>query len=313
MWELSHRTVLVRLLDELARAKIVAILLKGTALAYDLYDEPATRARGDTDLLVDPADLAKVRNLLLQLGYRRDEGPTDGSVDDFGLQEVWRSSQHRPFDHVVDLHWQLLNAPSLRDVLPFAECASGLRPLPRLSPSAFAMDRVKTLIHTCIHRAMHFTSPYFVGSQVYYGGDRLIWLSDIHLLAASLQPEEWTRLCQASKTFGVSSPCLDGLVTARRLLATPVPEWVCDTLAEDARLAPPATYLASGQLRRAWQDWSAINGFRRKFDYLRARAFPPSSFMRGKYPRLKHLPLPLLHARRLIGLVRKRTPGGAGR
>lgn len=313
MWELSHRTVLIRLLDELARVKIVAILLKGTAVAYDLYDEPATRARGDSDLLVDPADLHNVRDVLLRLGYRRDADPTDGSVDEFSLQEIWRSNQHPPFDHVVDLHWQLLNAPSLKDIFPFVECASGLRPLPRLSPNAFSMDRVRTLLHTCIHRAMHFMSPYIVNSQIYYGGDRLIWLNDIHLLAGSLSPDEWTRMCQLSKAFGVSSACLDGLVTARRLLASPVPEWVIRILAADARLAPSETYLTSSQFRRAWQDWKSIEGLSRKLGYLRARAFPPAPFMRGKYPHLKHLPLPLLYARRLMGLVRKRIPGSAGR
>lgn len=306
MWELSHKAVLSSLLDQLAKAGIVAILLKGTALAYDLYSEPATRARGDTDLLVDPADLAQVRLILDRLGFRRYSDEAE-PADDFCLQEVWRNHDHGPIRHIVDLHWQVINAPALKDVLPFTECASALRPLPRLSPNAFAMDRVRTLIHTCIHRTMHFTSPYFVDSQVYYGGDRLIWLNDIHLLAATLSAPEWTTLCQSCDTMGVSAACLDGLATAQRFLASPVPEWVCDKLASVSSVARPTGYLVSRQFGRAWQDLTAIDGFKRKLGYLRTRALPPSSFIRGKYPRLAHLPLPLLYARRLLDLVRTRA------
>src|SRR5712691_10127605 len=48
--ELLRRKELISVLDVLAAEDIHPILLKGTALAYSLYDNPASRPRVDTDL-----------------------------------------------------------------------------------------------------------------------------------------------------------------------------------------------------------------------------------------------------------------------
>lgn len=64
VWEIRHRQVLGELLAALADAGIPALVLKGSAIAYDLYDRPATRARGDTDLLVETSRLADARRVV---------------------------------------------------------------------------------------------------------------------------------------------------------------------------------------------------------------------------------------------------------
>ena len=48
MWEMRHKVILAELLAEFRKAGITALLLKGTALAYDLYPSPAMRSRGDS-------------------------------------------------------------------------------------------------------------------------------------------------------------------------------------------------------------------------------------------------------------------------
>lgn len=308
MWELRHREIVRELLGKLAAADLLVILLKGTALAYDLYRAPATRDRGDTDLLVNPVDLAETRIVLRRLGFERTSG--DGRGDDFCLQEVWRRTGDGDTTHHIDLHWQLLNSPALEGVLPVAECAASRIALPRLGSDAWAMDRVRTLIHTCIHRTLHFTSPYFVGDRTYYGGDRLIWLHDIHLLAEAMSPDQWQSLSRLAPSKGAAAACLDGLLTAQRFLATPLPASVREALGA----APPgqsaSAYLRSRQLGRAWRDLRAIRGSRRKIAYLRARTLPATAFVRDKYPQHADLPLPLLYARRLFDLVRARPTQG---
>ena len=179
--------------------------------------------------------------------------------------------------------------------------------LPRLSADARTMDRVFTLIHTCVHRAMHVTAPYFVGGVTYYGGDRLIWVHDIDLLAGALSEAEWTRLCALSARKGVSAVCLDGLMTAQRFLQTEFPEWVRKELSSASAETPAFNYLRhSHQLARAWQDMRSISGWRRKLAYLRARLLPSPAFIRGKYPKMEGMPLALLYARRVIDLLRVR-------
>ena len=305
MWELRHREMLQLLLDELAAAKIIAIVLKGTALAYDLYTHPGIRERGDSDLLIDPCDLAAARRILARQGFERLSGDDAGS-EDFRLQEVWGRSCGGDMAHHIDLHWHLLNAPALAELFPFAECAQDQIALPRLGPNAWAMDRVRTLIHTCIHRTMNFISPYFVDGQTYYGGDRLIWLNDIRLLVDSFSPAQWETFCHVASSKGVAAECLDGLIASQRFLGTPIPHSVRKSLGAATTTPGPGAYLRSRQLGRAWRDLHAIRGLRRKLSYLRARAFPTRPFIRDKYPRHAGLPLPMLYAWRMVDLIRPR-------
>ena len=202
---------------------------------------------------------------------------------------------------------------SVFDVLSFAECAANPMALPRLAPEARSMDRVLTLIHTCVHRLMHVTAPYFVDGVTYYGGDRLIWANDIHLLAGALSEAEWARLSALSLGKGVAAVCLDGLTTARHSLGTEIPNWVGEELGSELSEGKASTYLLhSRQFARARQDLLATPGLRRKFAYLRARSLPSPAFIRGKYPAMARMPLALLYARRMIDLLRVRPERSEG-
>ena len=303
MWEIQHKARLAELLVAFAEAGMTALLLKGSALAYDLYAAPAARARGDSDVLVAAIDLAEARRILDRLGFARDSGLS--VADDLALQEVWSARDDATWHH-IDLHWQLLNAPALAGVLPFDRCADGAITLPRLGPGAMAMRHVATLLHTCIHRAMHITAPYFVDGRTYYGGDRLIWANDIHLLASSLSEAEWDAFAAAAVEQSVAEVALDGLDVARTALGTRVPAHVRSQLGEARGEAASAYLLSAGQARRSWSDLRAIPGLRRKLAYAAARLVPSASFMRSKYPALGDRPLVALYARRMIDLVRRR-------
>ena len=304
MWEMRHKVVLAPLLGALAEAGITALLLKGSALAYDLYPEPAARSRGDSDILVAPGDLVATCTILASLGFAPDA--VGGLADDHALQRIW-SKHDGGLTHHIDLHWQLLNAPALVEVMDFATCATDPLALPRLSPSALAMSRVSTLLHTAIHRAMHLTSPYFVDGVTYRGGDRLIWASDIDRLANALSEIEWELLCRRALDQGVARACFDGMMMAQRLLGTGIPPQVTRTLGA-AGSEPASEYLlGTTASRRAWSDFRAVRGWRRKAGYAVARVWPSADFMRAKYPAQAKRPLVFLYARRTIDLFRGRA------
>ncbi len=310
MWELRHEQLLETLLAALTVAGVRPIVLKGTALAYDLYALPSTRARGDTDLLVAETDLMAARGVLERLDY--DVQPLDeGIADDLALQEVWSLRCGAGTSHHIDLHWQLINAPALGDLLDFATCAVDPLPLPRLGPTAQAMNRPLTLLHSCVHRAMHLTSPYIVDGVTHYGGDRLIWAKDIDLLAAALSADEWHDFTSAAITQGVAAVCANGLAFAHASLGTAVPEVVTMALGQVRGEWASSYLLGAGQARRAWLDLRSVVGWRRKLAYIGARSLPSARFMRGKYPELGGQPLAMLHIRRVIDLFRPRT-GRAG-
>lgn len=307
MWELRHRQVLSELLAELARAGVRAILMKGTAIAYALYANPASRSRADSDLLIAPDDRPPSRSVLESLGYRRSRA-TAPLPDEFALQEEWRLHCGDGSEHSIDLHWQVLNAPALHDVLNVAECAGNAVALPRLAPDALAMDRVRTLIHTCAHRALHLTAPYFAGGKAHFGADRLIWTNDIHLLAESLDQCEWSSFRALVADKDVAEVCRAGLQVAQVSLGTRLPREILGGLEGSSRKTSASAYLSYKRaLPRAWLDLRAVPGFGSKLGYLRSRLLPTSGFLRSKYPQMAGMPLPVLVVRRMASLLRRRS------
>lgn len=308
MWELRHREELAALLADLAAHGVGAVLLKGSALAYLAYPNPATRARGDSDLLVEPAKLDAARERLAALGFER-----SGAIDPTALQEGWSKQGRDGIAHPIDLHWQPLNAPALKDVLGWADCSTGSLPLPRLGGGARCPRRAVLLIHACIHRGMHVTAPYIVAGIAHYGGDRLIWAQDIKLLAEGLAPDDWREVVDLASARGAARICRAGLAAASRQLEAAIPDWVFDGLERASNGRPAERYFeATRPVERAWLDFRAIPGLRGKAAYLKARGLPSPDFIRGKYPQMRGAPLPLLYLRRMVELVGRRPSRSGG-
>jgi len=168
MWELRHALVIGALLERLTNAGVPHLLLKGTAIAYDVYQNPSTRERGDTDLLVPKETREIVRQILKESGFAREIEAQD-LPEALRTQEPWSFAAEDSSSHSVDLHWCPLNAPALDARLTFGEMAGGRRPLPRLSGAAMAPSRSLMLLHACLHRGLHDCAPYFVGDRTYFG------------------------------------------------------------------------------------------------------------------------------------------------
>ncbi len=311
MWELRHRLVLSDLLGALEAASVRTLVLKGTALAYDLYDLPAARTRGDSDLLVAPDDVGAARRVLSDQGF----SPFLGDPETLGarrLQEVWEKRTPDGLGHPIDLHWQALNAQALGHALPFDVAWTRARPLPRLAPGARALPLDLALLLACAHRAQHVFTPYLVEGETHYGGDRLIWLWDIHRLACALDAAGWDMLERSAQAGGLAAVALDGLRMAARLLDTPLPPPVIGRLAALPQDTPEARYLlGSGQVGRAWRDLRAARGTGARLAFLRDRLLPSAVFLRAKYPDRADGSLPALHLRRMADFLRPRKGGAA--
>lgn len=305
MWELRHAKVLGGLLKAFADDGVTALVLKGTALAYDIYEQPASRARGDTDILVETGQLAAARAILAQQGFERCAAWASAN-DEFQLQELWLFEDREGAAHCIDLHWQALKSPALEGVLTTEKCLETMVNLPRLCHAAWTVSRSSMLIHLTLHRASHITSPYFSGGEAHFGGDRLIWIADIDRLARVLNEEEWRDFGVLASDKGIARVCLDGLNSARQLLDTPVPARVIHDLGAAAERQPASSYLLrDGPLTRIWRDLMAVRGWPARFSYLRVRGFPSRTFMLAKYPDMASRPLALLYLRRIAEVLRK--------
>lgn len=270
IFELAHRRELELLLATLAGAGVRPLLLKGTALAYEFYREPALRPRGDTDLLVADTALPAADAVLRRLGYRpvarRDPRPSN--------QRSYRKTAYG-VRHVIDLHWRLANRRLFSERLNYNELAAAARPLPQLAAAALALAPEHALLFACIHRIVHHHASYNAAGVERLGGDRLIWLLDIRLLAAALDAAGWRRLTALAAERQLSGVCLDGLHAAAKVFADPAPAAATAALAAAAGTdSIKVSSLTGGYGRFLLAELRVLPGWQARWRWLRLTLSP---------------------------------------
>lgn len=296
MWEMRHQHLLNQVLARLADIEVRPILFKGTALAYDLYPAPYLRTRCDSDLIVAPHTRDRAGKVLEALGFKCE---VDVSGDFYRHQASYSwtdSAANTP--HTVDLHRKISNSQLLSRLFSYQELRSEARSLPALSANAVAAHRVQALVLACMHRAVHKQTPYFVDGVAYRGGDRLIWLYDIHLLLEALSPSQCHEFIELAGQKGLRATCLEGVELVRARFHTIVPEAVSGALARSGSAETAARYLSGSASYRIYANFRAVEGVRNKLKFLADHLFPPESYMRWKYPQAKSSRLPWLYLRR---------------
>lgn len=303
MWELRHQHVLSHIISALSKCGVRPIIFKGTALAYTHYPHPSLRRRGDTDLIVAPADRAKAEDVLTALGLK----PMAGISGQFiSYQTTYTLDEPGSGHHDFDLHWRINNSELLSRLLSYDELRTHAEPVPHLCADALTAHPVHALLIASMHRKVHTQSPYYVNGTATFTGNRLIWLYDIHQLAHRFTQAHWHEVVNQAQRTGLCAVCLDGLQSARQAFQTPIPELISAALTRADEPERPATYLRSGNLRRAQMDFAEIDGLANKLRFVRELVLPPASYMQSKFPNASTVQLPWLYTRRAVGGVLKR-------
>jgi hypothetical protein len=215
-WEIE------RVLQALTQTGVDFVWMKGGALAYAIYPNPASRGRGDLDLWIQPEQVALATSKLHALGYQRhnkDDRP-DALVMLVGgeLQMVKRGS---PVG-LIELQWPVLRGEWVRHTTAGDQAAIWQRRSPiAVGDHAFAaMAPEDALIHLCLHQAIHhqFTAPWLRN------------LLDVHLLVGS-QALDWPQVGARAAAWRLATVVWTVLSLAQRLLDTSVPDAVMKSLA----------------------------------------------------------------------------------
>lgn len=294
LWEALHRKMIAGIIEQLAEKGVSTIVMKGTALAYLYYDEPATRRRGDTDLLIRPDDLTAARTVLEQAGCYRREDP-------HGLyfQETWLVDCGAGMVHSIDLHWQPSDRPVLQKILVAERYWQGRQPLRRLSPSAGAPDALTMLVHGAVNQAWHVARGYSVEDTRITGGRRLIWAVDYLRLTSGFDEGRWLELaafCETHDAAAIVHQALDG---ARQDIGLAVPAGVMERLTQAASTSAANAYIADPDVvRDFWRDLRAASSLAVGLRLIHSLAFAPRSHLVEKYPHCAHWPTALLQLRR---------------
>ena len=234
---------LLRVLDALESQGIQAFPFKGPLLATSAYGHRALRQFIDLDIVVRYADVPGAGELLGKLGYRRSR-EARGPRHEQAYIQAWNEDEWASADGLVylDLHWRL----SARH-LPFRLEPELFWPL--LETSWLEGRPVRTLaaeaLLVCL--CLHGTKDRW---------RRLIWLCDVDRVLRRQGILDWRVVMSLATAARCQRAVALGLLLARTLLWTPVPD------------PPPTAALEPGLARLVGR----IRGFL-------AEGEPPPSFL----------------------------------
>lgn len=301
LWEETHRRVVGSAVRKLAEAGIRSILLKGTALAYLFYDDPSIRRRGDTDLLIRPADLEGTQRVLEQAGFYRREDP-------HGLyfQETWLKAFGSEIVHAIDLHWEPADRPVLQRVLSGDAFWKGTVGVPRFAAGAIAPDPVLMMVHGAVNETWHEARGFFVNDVRVFGGRRLIWSVDYFRLISGFSDEDWQRLIDHCKASDACSIVYAALRCAEADLQCAFPAERMADLEQAPQDSIPHSYILKPDRIAEWKaDFNASPTLVGKAELVLSAAFPPRYHLIEKYPDLRNWPTALLQARRYAEIAKR--------
>ncbi len=305
LWEISHAKAVATLFEALHDAGIPALAMKGTALAYSLYDDPAMRRRGDTDILINAQNRDHARQVM------RDAGFSPGG-DPLPLQEEWFYHSGISFNHEIDVHWRINASQAVSRALEHNPPWPRAIALPRLSENAQGMSALDSILHTCVNWAAHHAYGYIAEEEKHMEGDRLIWAIDLDKLASALSDSDWRKLVEICKGNGLSQLVRSGLLFAQLRLDTVIPEYALAALAAHHSHEPAARYFeVTSNRKRFALDMAACATWREKAQLIRKALLPGRDFFADRVEDHARYSLTSLRAKRLVNGTFKLITGRA--
>ncbi|HEX6085660.1 MAG TPA: nucleotidyltransferase family protein [Thermoanaerobaculia bacterium] len=271
-------------LAALAARGIRVLILKGTALAYDVYAAPELRPRGDVDLLVSREQSSPAIEAFGSLGF----AAKLTSGDEHNVRQVTFARG----GHEYDLHWDIANSPLFASALTFDSLQ--IIPLPPLGEHAFGLSHPDALLLACIHRVAH-----------HHDLERLIWLVDITLLRTRMSREEHARFWRQAADARVVAICQRSIELANEWMWSGLQPAASEFLTEEELTRPePSQAFLDPNLR--YGDVMLANlralPWRARLQRVWQLAFPPRAFM---HQTLGNGALPWLYVKRGVRGVRR--------
>jgi hypothetical protein len=276
-------------LDRFAAAAVPVLLMKGAALAYTLYARPHLRPRSDTDILIRAADVPRVEALLQDAGYSR-AVETSGDLATYQLHFDGPGANGSL--HALDVHWRVANPQLFAHSVDFDELAASRAPVPALGPSAWTVSPPHALVLACIHRVAHHADS-----------DRLLWLWDVHRLAASLSESAAASFVALASKASMRAVCAHTLgLAASRFDSPRAQELVARVRPEPGAKTEASARFVGGGLRLVdilGADLAQL-GWRSRATLVREHLFPPAAYMRSVYRGWPAALLPAAYVHRIV-------------
>jgi hypothetical protein len=193
-------------------------------------------------------------------------------------------------NHFVDLHWRASNQRLFAEALSFDAAWDSSITLPGVTPATRTLGFVDALLLACFHRVAH-----------HHDAADLLWLWDIHLLAAHLTEDQWRVFVDRAESANMRAVSVRGLTLARERFGTIVPDDILTRLQSAGDSERTARFVGADirflDLVRADLE-GASWGVR--ITIMREHLFPSPSYMRQIYPRWPSVALPMAYVHRIV-------------
>jgi Uncharacterised nucleotidyltransferase len=228
----ATQTQLAEILAAGARSQLYPIVLKGAYLAVHVYPDAGLRPMNDIDILVSPAELPVIEDILVRLGYT---GHYKDRAE--GARIVKHTSTFRKAGGAPGTPNPYLNAEAERTIEPHvsleeswfglrADITPGVRE--RSHPADFEGHTARALcpsdlmLHLCIHLSFHLIM----------GWPSIVQLLDLLWVGRRLESADWDALSRRAIDREVPGFIYAALRLARLELDAPVPAEVLAHLSE---------------------------------------------------------------------------------
>ncbi len=277
-----------RVVEAFSHAGLAPVLIKGAALAYSVYPNALLRPRADVDFIIREADEAETRRVLERAGYAPELALPGRLVS---AQFHYTRPDASGVRHACDVHLGLSNTQAYANYLSYEALERDAIPLPRLHEHARGPAPAHSLAIACVHRITH-----------HFADDDLVWLWDIHLLAASLDEAGWEGVLELARARQLSRMILSGLQRAREAFGGTAYDEPVRRLEDAALHEPDAPWVStSGRtIEVALSDFAGLSTWKARLRLLREHLFPPPSYVRLKYPRCPAPLLPFAYVCRIV-------------
>ena len=209
---------LLSLYDIITGQGIPVIPYKGPILAQILYNDIKYRQFDDVDILVRSEDVQKVKQILIEEGYRNDQMMTTSQEAQF-----LKSHHHYLFSHPtgkfpVELHWDV--SPRIYSFnLDLKNVWERAKYIPVSNREVLSLSIEDILLILCEHGTRHYWK-------------RLSMICDIGRIT-QLNELDWDYLLKTAKQTGTERVLLLGISLAKTLLDIDVPPVLPDRFPSD--------------------------------------------------------------------------------
>lgn len=278
-------------LTQLTDAGLDFLVLKGPALAQQVYPQPSLRTFSDLDLMVHEHDLGAIQRVLLAAGFIAEDGDAllrPRLVPQAAIYELkyWQPA----WQLRVEIHGDdLLNAGlASRDVAGYWARAEGIT-LQDVPVKALSLE--DQLIHLCAH--LH-----------YHGYVRLNWFADLTFIVRDRAARlDWTQILATVRREEAQVPVYYSLYFLQQLLGVDPPadalaalrpdrfrRWWHERYLPERRVLtlepmprPSFSFYFIPLLKRLLPDLLVMGRRRDKLRYLLRVLLPPPAWLRAYY------------------------------